>query len=84
MFEWPGIAAAALAARKRTIRMKARRDTLRKATALHAEFYHQQKIAALREEGDRLREELRLNGIDPADVLVEADLERTRQRPGNK
>ena len=51
---------------------------------MHAEFYHQQKIAALREEGDRLREELRLNGIDPADVLVEADLERGRQRPGNK
>jgi hypothetical protein len=65
-------------------RMKARRDTLRKTTALHAEFYHRQKIAALKAEGERLREELRLKGVDPATVLVQADLENASQRPGNK
>ena len=56
--------------------MKARRDTLRKATALHADFYHQQKIAALRAEGEKLRRELRDRGVDPATVLVQTDTAR--------
>ena len=41
---------------------------------LHAELYHRQKIAALREEGERLRKELRLRGVDPGTVLIEAGL----------
>jgi len=62
------------AAGERTMRV--RRDTLAKATALHADFYHRQKIAALRAEGEQLRRELRQRGIDPAAVLVQADLAR--------
>lgn len=56
--------------------MKARRDTLRKAAAIHADFYHRQKIAAVKAEGERLREELRRLGVDPAMVLIEADIAR--------
>ena len=41
---------------------------------LHAELHHRQKIAALREEGERLRKELLLRGIDPGAVLSEAGL----------
>jgi hypothetical protein len=63
-------------AQRATRTMKARRDTLRKATALHADFYHRQKIAVLRAEGERLRQELRQRGVDPALVLIEADLSR--------
>ena len=63
---------------KRT--MKARRDTLMKCTALHADFYHHQKIEAARAEGERLRRELRERGVDPGLVLVEADIERASLR----
>ena len=56
--------------------MKARRDTLMKCTAMHADFYHRQKIEAARAEGERLRRELREQGLDPALVLIEADMER--------
>lgn len=56
--------------------MKARRDTLRKTAAIHADFYHRQKLEAVKAEGERLRRELRQLGIDPALVLIEADLAR--------
>jgi hypothetical protein len=59
--------------------MKARRDTLRKATALHADFYHRKKLELAREEGERLREELRQRGIDPATVLIDADITRAQR-----
>jgi hypothetical protein len=36
---------------------------------LHAEWYHRSKIAALRAEGERLRHELRRQGMDPALIL---------------
>ena len=41
---------------------------------LHAELHHRQKINALREEGERLRKELRLRGVDPGAVLNDAGL----------
>ena len=41
---------------------------------LHAEQHHRQKIAALREEGERLRRELRQRGIDPGAVLSQAGM----------
>jgi len=47
-----------------------------KCTALHADFYHRQKIEAARAEGERLRRELRQQGVDPALVLIKADLSR--------
>jgi hypothetical protein len=55
-----------------------------KCTALHADFYHRQKIEAARAEGERLRRELRERGVDPGLVLVQADIERAsllRRKP---
>jgi hypothetical protein len=51
-----------------------------KCTALHADFYHRQKIEAARAEGERLRRELRERGLDPGLVLVQADIERASLR----
>jgi hypothetical protein len=57
--------------------MKARKQ-LNGRLDLHAELYHRTKVDALREEGERLRRELRRRGVDPAIVLMEA---RRSRRP---
>lgn len=49
--------------------MRTRRDSLAKATRLHADFYHRQQIESLRAEGERLRRELRLRGVNPSEIL---------------
>ena len=53
--------------------MKARKET-HEMIDVHAELYHRNKIEALRAEGERLRKELILRGVDPGYVLVEAGL----------
>jgi hypothetical protein len=56
------------------------RNIRRREADLHAEVYHQSKIAKLREEGEYLRRELRQRGIDPAIVLLEAQQRRFSAR----
>ncbi len=51
--------------------MKRSKDTTEKLD-LHAEWYHRFKLDALRAEGERLRDELRRVGLDPALVLMKA------------
>ena len=68
--------------------MKARNDNSDQITNVHAEVYHRQKIDAAREEGERLRRELLLRGIDPSSVLMQAGVPRERfdfnsNDPGN-
>jgi hypothetical protein len=52
-----------------------------KAAVLYADFYHRNKIADARAEGERLRTKLRELGVDPGHVLVEAEIERALLRP---
>lgn len=48
-------------------------------TNVHAELYHRTKLEALREEGERLRRELRQRGVDPTAILTEARQARQMQ-----
>ena len=46
---------------------------------VHAELYQRTKLEALREEGERLRRELRQRGVDPTAILTEARQARQMQ-----